>query len=395
MSAPSSLSKPKETLFYRIWIASLWQPIKCCCGQATLCSSGSIVTDIFKVQYLSVTFLRDDKKVQVALSRLDELTKNEQEMVIALTFSSVKKLDKGMEQVASSLSDSKKERKEEENRRIIQEHLDSKALDRVLEMNEAFCETRLAGTGDWVLEETLLQQWIDPKSSLLWILAGPRAGKSYLSSRIIQSLKDLHPQGVQVPEVVSVGFFYIKEDDQQLRSINTLLKSVAYQVAQNDPAFRKNAINVCAYLDNIRTARGTWKRLFLDFFGSSQNDNSVFIVVDGLDEAPKGERATVLDLLGDLVSKANSSKRYRIRILLVGRPELQDDIQSYWEDRAIRIRRDFIEVSAQKNTKDILEYVTIDVRRVRLLHKLPIDERRDFRQEIIEKLQNGANGMFL
>lgn len=209
------------------------------------------------LEYASVTFLGKDEKVQSALGRLNELTKNEQGMIAALTLSSAKRTEKTVEGVAKSLSDSKKEKKEEDDRKLLHDNLDSKALSKVLETHEDLNEKRLPGSGDWVIKEPLFREWIGREAPLLWILGGPGAGKSYLSSRIIHHLKEVHPQGVQLPVVVSVGFFYIKEDDQQLRSINTILKGIASQIAKNDSVFKSYAVNVCSSPDDIRTAKVT------------------------------------------------------------------------------------------------------------------------------------------
>ena len=53
---------------------------------------------------------------------------------------------------------------------------------------------------------------MEKRSHILWVLGGPGAGKSYLSSKIICHLEETYPQDPQHPSRVSVGHFYIKED---------------------------------------------------------------------------------------------------------------------------------------------------------------------------------------
>ena len=348
------------------------------------------------MEYFSVTFLGKDEKVQSALVRLSQLTQDEQGMVAALTLSSSKKNEKALENVADHFTVLEKAKKEEDFRNLLRANLDSPALEKVLDLQEKLNSKRLLGTGDWVTIEPLYQRWINQESSILWILGGPGAGKSYLSSRIVQHLHDVYRQGVQLPVPVSVGLFYIKEDDQQLRSINTILKSLASQLCKNDATFRSHAFNVCTSPDGLRSAKTTWKKLFVEFFGSTQYTSSALVVIDGIDEAPAEERNLLFEFLGDLERRPDGAARLRISILLVGRPSLLRDMQYAWLDRTIRIRPDFIEVTATKNGKDILNYITRGIRKVRAIHNMrPPDKREAFRQDIIKELTEGAMGMFL
>lgn len=289
--------------------------------------------------------------------------------------------------------DSKKDAKEEAERKLVKDALDSPALTKVREIYGDVSDRRLEGTGQWIIDEPLFRAWIKKEAPIVWILGGPGAGKSFLSSKIISHLQEIYPQDPQYPSRVSIGYFYIKEDNQQLRSLNTILKSIAFQIASNDPVYRKYAVNVCNNPDQISSARGTWKRLFTDFFGSAQyRDNSTVIVIDGLDEAPKTERESLLRLLRDLEDSPDPASRARIQIALVGRPELRDDIFSAWDQRII-----FIEVSAMKNTADIASYIKSRIPRVKILKNVHLSPatRAELRKEIDDKLTEGANGMFL
>lgn len=57
----------------------------------------------------------------------------------------------------------------------------------------------------------------------------------------------------------------------------------------------------------------------------------------------------------------------------------------------------FIEVSASKNSVDIKNYISKSIGRVKALKlpHIPQAERKKLRTEIIDKLEEGANGMFL
>ena len=256
-------------------------------------------------------------------------------------------------------------------------------------------EQRLEGSGNWIKEEPLYKDWIREEEPILWIFGGPGAGKSFLSSTIISHLLDLHGQDRDHSARISVGYFYIKENDERLRYLNAIFKSVALQIANSNPVCKKHVLNVCESADSIGTAKRTWQNLFLDFFGSPQNaDSAAFIVIDALDEAPKAEREMFLELLKSLKDDPSpgGSKRPRLSFVIVGRPELRDAIASIWESRPV-----FIEVSAAKNRSDIEEYINGGMRKVRALKnkRIPLRDREKLRADIVNDLKEGANGMFL
>lgn len=295
-----------------------------------------------------------------------------------------------------SRKDSKEQaenKKEEADQKLIDKTLDSEAVKEIHKIYGNVSEQRLEGSGEWIKEEILFKDWLTKKTPLLWILGNPGAGKSYLSSRIISHLQELHPQDPKHPSRVSLGYFYIKEDNQYLRSLTTILKTLAFQIQSNDSVYKKHMANVCKSSDDITTAKSLWKRCFIDFFGALQyRDSSAFLVIDGLDEAPGDEIKTLIELLRDLENIPDQNSRPRIQIVLVGRPQLLDDINYVWGKKT-----SFVEVSARKNSRDITNYITKGLEGVRALRNKHIGtkERVKLHNEIVEKITEGANGMFL
>ncbi|KAG8533475.1 uncharacterized protein KY384_002258 [Bacidia gigantensis] len=360
-------------------------------------------------QYFSVTFLRSNEKVAAALERLKSLMDTEAKLVGSLTYSTLLRTDESVSQGLKvmertetlsewhqeSLEDSKKDANEKAERERIDKELDRTTLRKVQDYQNDISERRLTGTCDWIRKEPLFQQWIAQESPILWILGGPGAGKSFLSSKIIAHLQEKFPQDPHVPSRESVGYFYVREDDQQLRSLNAILKSLALQIATNNPIYRKHAANVCNSPDKIGTAKHTWQNLFLDFFSSDQNrDSVVFIVIDGLDEAPKKEQTAFLKILRRLLRQSSGVDQapMRLHFAMVGRPELRESILSVWASQII-----YIEVSAAKNTPDIDDYIKRGIHKVKALKNRHISstDRELLKATIVQKLQEGALGMFL
>lgn len=73
----------------------------------------------------------------------------------------------------------------------------------------------------------------------------------------------------------------------------------------------------------------------MDFFGaptSQYGDNSAFIILDGLDEAPRKEREALFKLLKDLDGFSTGAVTSpRLRVLVIGRPDLRDDTIFIWD----------------------------------------------------------------
>ena len=258
-----------------------------------------------------------------------------------------------------------------------------------------FSERILEGTGNWIKQEPLFKAWVNKEAPILWILGGPGAGKSFLSSRIISDMQELNAHNPDQSARISIGYFFVKEDDERLRSSNAIFKCVALQIANHNPIYKKHVVNVCESRDRIGTAKATWQSLFLDFFGSQQDvDSRAFVVIDGLDEAPKVEREKFIELLRSLEDyrSLGSSARPSLSLVIVGRPELQESIADIWESRTT-----FIEVSATKNNADIEKYIKDGMHKVRALKnkRIPLEDRENLRADILSKSKEGANGMFL
>jgi NACHT domain len=221
---------------------------------------------------------------------------------------------------------------------------------------------------------------------LLWIFGQPGAGKTFLSSKIIH-----HLQCEEMSSTTFVAYFFIKEDNQDLKSIDNILKSIAFQIAQSDLLFRKFVLKVCKNSENLRNLQTFWNKVFQDFFGSPRCSSFVFVVLDGVDEAPRQDRETLLGLLHGLHSLRASFERPKIQIAVIGRPDLQNDIFRQWGELV-----EHVDVSADRNKADIERYIMQEVDKVQMLRskRLSIKDKNNLRQLIVDKLREGADGMF-
>lgn len=264
------------------------------------------------------------------------------------------------------------------------------AVSKNRELFADFKDNLLEGTGEWLHDEPLFRAWENEEAALLWVFGGPGAGKSFLSTKTILLLRDQHDQDPEHPSRVAVSFFFVKEDNQNLHDLNVILKTIAFQIVQKDEIYRKHVVTVCKSPEATNTAERTWQTLFLNFYTSVQGaESSAFIVIDGLDEAPLDTRRKFLGLLRALVNQAPGVRtpRPRLQIAVFGRPDLRDDMEFSRQEK-------FVNVSAEKNRKDINDYILSRLPMVRVFKVMKPSARNKFAKEIRTTILQRADGMF-
>ncbi|KAI5800138.1 hypothetical protein DFH27DRAFT_514271 [Peziza echinospora] len=246
--------------------------------------------------------------------------------------------------------------------------------------------TLLPGTASWILEDFLFKTWVGEvggdAGKVLWVSGSPGSGKTFISGFIARTLSERYPQRVQDPSRISVAYFFLRENDKKVpekRSMRAALRTMAMQVAENDKVYMQHVLKVARISPNLESfsVGVIWKELFTDFF-LPKCKSSVFLVIDGLDEADAGERQDFIEVLGDV-----DENNLNIRVALIGRPELtQDILQNIVPCQVV--------LTARRNAKDIEHFIKHKIARSRLK-----SASQALKTEVIEALTQGANGMFL
>jgi hypothetical protein len=164
-----------------------------------------------------------------------------------------------------------------------------------------------------------------------------------------------------------------------------ILRTLSFLITQNDLVYAKHVEKTIDVVDDIKysSMHTVWEKLFIDFFKTQSQENWVYLVIDGLDEAFREEFIKFLEMMNDSVEEADSKSAPRIQFLFVSRPDidLQDQIQ--------QVSR--IDMSARQNRRDIDSYINSRLKRAKKLRKLTNDQQ----QEIAQKLSENADGLFL
>ncbi|KAF2642312.1 hypothetical protein P280DRAFT_516107 [Massarina eburnea CBS 473.64] len=145
--------------------------------------------------------------------------------------------------------------------------------------NEAFGmnieSSRLSRSGEWILGEKLYDRWLKRRFPVLWFLGKPGTGKTYLTSRILASIR----QGAGL-----AGYFYIRESMNTQHTLEVILKTIAYQITGLHETYRGHAIAACKVGNNLLAQESIWESLFLKPF-TNDKTKPLFVVIDGIDEA--------------------------------------------------------------------------------------------------------------
>lgn len=236
-----------------------------------------------------------------------------------------------------------------------------------------FRDRWMPNTCEWILEETSFQNWLhqpSPESSVLWLHGLPASGKSILSSFIINHIKEMGKL---------CHFHFLRFNESSKRSINGLLRSIAFQASQDIPNFRRYLRDLSE--DGLRLekaeARLIWNRLFVASLLAQREKITLYWVIDALDEASTPQ--LLLDLFAGL-----RKSQVAVRLLIVSR-----------ETHALSLGFDQLcnEISVQ--SLPITEQSSDDIR-------LYVENRMQFsrwgpsfKEEISEKLLSRADGNFL
>ena len=235
-----------------------------------------------------------------------------------------------------------------------------------------FHDQWMPGTCEWILEESIFQNWMQDttQSSMLWLHALPASGKSVLSSFIIDNIK---------ARGETCQFYFFRFGDQSKRSVNGCLRSIAFQLSQDIPQYRRRMRDLSE--DGLRLekadVRTVWNRLFVTALWTLRQTAPLYWVIDALDEADSPQL-----LLGLLNGLRNSA--IPIKILIVSRetPELRSEV----EQLGMSIPVEIFPITS-KSQHDVRAYVESRMTLPRW--------NEEFKKEVADMILQRAEGNFL
>ncbi|KAI5796206.1 hypothetical protein FPQ18DRAFT_423767 [Pyronema domesticum] len=241
---------------------------------------------------------------------------------------------------------------------------------------------RLEGTGQWLLERQDYRTWISSSVSKLLLLRGiPGVGKTYIASKVIDSLHS-NTTGMKL------AYFYCNRAEENCREPDIILSTIIQQLAQSP--FDENKLLkpiVDIYGDRKKQAQIS-SRLSLSesqqlLVQLTDIYPRTMICIDALDEVAEDKRIHLLKTLRCVIAQSKNL----VKIFATTR--MDPDIVAHFE----MFPR--IELQPDDNVSDINQFVKTRV-------KSTIDDRQllsgnvsdELQTEICEVLCKRSKGMF-
>ncbi|KIN93504.1 hypothetical protein M404DRAFT_1008886, partial [Pisolithus tinctorius Marx 270] len=235
----------------------------------------------------------------------------------------------------------------------------------------------LDGTRTEILKDII--DWITTSDvnapRILWLHGQPGRGKSAIAHTIASWIEDVKAPGT---------CFCFARDRQAERREEKILTTIARDLADRDPAFRRALSNVVSNNHSLKTTCDVlqqWKRFILEPLSKINGEivGNVVVVIDALDES--GPETSRRDILNLLKSSEAAHLPANFRILLTSRP--LPDIE--------RIMRDVPHVKATSLDDVRLELVERDIK---LYVSKELDRFPGIGATEVQNVVNKSDGLF-
>ncbi|CUS12931.1 unnamed protein product, partial [Tuber aestivum] len=174
---------------------------------------------------------------------------------------------------------------------------------------------REPGTGSWLLEGDEYKDWKGDRGGVLWLYGIPGCGKSVLSATAVEDVKNL----CDTNDDYGLAYFYFTFSDSEKQKLDNMLLSLIGQLPKRPsdrglPAAVVDLYNSTKAIGKSADTRALKNLLSQIMYGFKKT----FIILDALDEFPKGTRDNLLSWISELTvdHKAGS-----LSMLVTSRPE--------------------------------------------------------------------------
>lgn len=234
-----------------------------------------------------------------------------------------------------------------------------------------FSDRRMPNSCEWTNDDSDLNSFFMDESlepQCLWYTGRPGSGKSVLASSIIQTSQQSD---------INCAFYFFRFGDQVKNDLNTLLLSLAYQIAGFLPDYRRRLLRLFADGLNVPKSapRLLWQKLFMSTFSKITLARPLLIIIDGLDECDSS--GLFLKLLEDFRALG------AVRILVLSRSTQSLSTAFEKLSKKIRVRHH----SLQQVNQDLRKYINEE------MANMHGDD--DFKDAIATELVRKADGNFL
>ncbi|QVM11257.1 hypothetical protein D8B26_005911 [Coccidioides posadasii str. Silveira] len=210
-------------------------------------------------------------------------------------------------------------------------------------------------------------------------------GKSYLCSAAIRRLHRLYPPG-NTEDRMAVAYYFFQKDNKDERSVNKALRAVIWQLTQRDAVYQKSVAGACDKPEEFGNTLELWRQLIVQF--STKIEVTIFIILDGIDEAKAETGDPLIQILREVSLFAAEKRPLSLRLLITGRP------MSFLEiNKTPNIAMSTIQLGT-RNTEDILKFVELRLDTMEIFKKSDQPDIQELKERIRTELTHGAQGDF-
>ncbi|EPS43367.1 hypothetical protein H072_2627 [Dactylellina haptotyla CBS 200.50] len=238
---------------------------------------------------------------------------------------------------------------------------------------------REAGTGDWFLYLKEFSNWSKysgSSSGILWCNGIPGAGKSTISSVVIEHLEEVRRKDTTLQ--TAVAYFYFDFSNKTI-DIRNFTRNLLKQLAFHSPQIPQGLVELFeSYYASGKTELEN-QRIEDLLIETISKFKTTYIVVDALDECDPEQRFYVLQIFQKLASAG-------AKVFATSRPHPEDINEALNEARKIELSAD---------ADDIKKYINAEIARHQRSAPRARQIHSELRSHIVESLTRKSNGMFL
>lgn len=163
-----------------------------------------------------------------------------------------------------------------------------------------------------------MSAWLEDSNSALWIYGIPGAGKTILSTLVVDEVLTRKRSNS-----IGTAYFYVRHDDRSSQILSNVLGSLIAQLARQTSAALDDVVEL--YQQHYREVQGTTcledEKFISLLFDISNHFEDTFIMIDGLDECGSPldrDRKRLINAL----AKIHHNRSCQIHMLIFSRDEL-------------------------------------------------------------------------
>ncbi|KAI1751902.1 hypothetical protein F4782DRAFT_531142 [Xylaria castorea] len=242
-------------------------------------------------------------------------------------------------------------------------------------------QNRLADTCEWLGRHPKYLDWLErEKSSIFWLHGIPGAGKTYLASKVVDTLS----HSIRWRQDANIAYFFCDRNRYTHQDAISLLSSLVRQLSLTPNQLSIKPYTIDIY--NKKRATGfsssglTMKECLELLVELTSSHELTYIIIDGLDESELETRDKLMEVLQNLVSRCKTPLK-----LFISSREDEDIKRQFRDGRDLRI-------TATDNQADIDRFV---VSRLGANYWCQDSLGDRTRREIMRTFTEKSQGMFL